>query len=57
MKEGERVYKEQKALDKEGGAEKTDNKRNEVSKERMKELEKKYGPQYITNGNGQGNSN
>jgi RHS repeat-associated protein len=41
---GEGAYKEQKVLDDAGGVENTDNKRREVSKERMKELEKKYGP-------------
>ncbi|CAA7195464.1 DUF6443 domain-containing protein [Chryseobacterium potabilaquae] len=40
---GEGAYKEQKAIDKEGGLEKLDNKRNEVRPERMKELEKRYG--------------
>jgi hypothetical protein len=37
-------YKEQKEMDARGGKDKLDNKRNEVSPERMKELEKKYGP-------------
>ena len=40
-KEGQ--YKEQKHMDKRGGVDKLDNKRREVSKERMKALEKKFG--------------
>jgi RHS repeat-associated protein len=57
-KPGEGAYKEQKAIDNEGGVDKLDNKRNEVNKERMKELEKKYGPKNTANGNtnGQGNN-
>lgn len=42
-KPGEGAYKEQKAIDNNGGVENLDNKRNEVSPERMKELEKKHG--------------
>jgi RHS repeat-associated protein len=42
-KAGEGAYKEQKAIDKNGGVKNLDNKRNEVSAKRMKELEKKYG--------------
>ncbi|KFF14444.1 hypothetical protein IW15_03130 [Chryseobacterium soli] len=42
-KAGEGAYKEQKAIDKEGGIENLDNKRNEVRPERMKDLEQKYG--------------
>jgi RHS repeat-associated protein len=54
-KPGEGAYKEQKAIDNEGGVDNLDNKRNEVNKERMKELEKKYGPKpqsAKTNGEG-----
>jgi len=40
---GQGAYKEQKAIDKEGGIDKLDNKRNERTPEKMKELEKKYG--------------
>ncbi|MBP6014572.1 MAG: hypothetical protein KBA31_20255 [Alphaproteobacteria bacterium] len=40
---GEGAYKEQRALDDAGGVSKTDNKRNEVSDERMKRLEQCYG--------------
>jgi RHS repeat-associated protein len=36
-------YKEQKEMDKRGGKDNLDNKRKQVSEERMKELEKKYG--------------
>jgi len=35
-------YKEQKAINEHGGVDKLDNKRNEVNKDRMKELEKKF---------------
>lgn len=42
-KPGHGAYKEQKAIDKRGGVTKLDNKRNEASAKRMKELEKKYG--------------
>ena len=42
-KKGEGPYKEQKQMDKEGGLENLDNKRNEVTPANMKELEKKYG--------------
>ena len=37
-------YKEQKAIDERGGKQNLDNKRNEVSPEKMKELEKEHGP-------------
>lgn len=40
-KKGQGRYKEQKAMDDRGGLEKLDNKRREVSKEKMVELEKK----------------
>ena len=40
---GAGAYKEQKAIDKEGGIGKLDNKRNERTPKKMKELEKKYG--------------
>jgi RHS repeat-associated protein len=40
---GQGAYKEQKAIDENGGLDNLDNKRQEVSPERMKELEKKYG--------------
>jgi hypothetical protein len=40
---GEGAYKEQKAIDKEGGIENLDNKRNEVRPDRMKDLENTYG--------------
>ncbi len=46
---GEGAYKEQKAIDREGGIKNLDNKRNERTPEKMKELEKKYGKK---NGNG-----
>ena len=36
-------YKEQKAIDQRGGKQNLDNKRNEVSPKKMKELNKKYG--------------
>ncbi len=36
-------YKEQKALDDQGGVDNTDNKRREVNPEKQKEYEKKYG--------------
>ncbi|TCN50004.1 RHS repeat-associated core domain-containing protein, partial [Flavobacterium circumlabens] len=42
-KKGQGAYKEQKAIDKNGGVKSLDNKRNEASPERMKELKKKYG--------------
>jgi hypothetical protein len=42
---GEGPYKEQKAMDDNGGLDNLDNVRREVNEERMKELEKKYGPQ------------
>lgn len=48
---GEGQYKEQKAIDNNGGVENLDNKRNEVKPEKMKELEKKYG-QSNTGSNG-----
>jgi RHS repeat-associated protein len=38
-------YKEQKAIDQNGGKQKLDNKRNEVAPDKMKDLDKKYGPQ------------
>ncbi len=41
-KPGQGAYKEQKTIDKSGGIKKLDNKRNEVSLERMKKLKKKY---------------
>jgi len=37
-------YKEQKAIDQNGGKQKLDNKRNEVAPDKMKDLDKKYGP-------------
>jgi RHS repeat-associated protein len=40
---GEGAYKEQKQIDKSGGVDNLDNKRNEVKPEKMKELEKTYG--------------
>jgi len=36
-------FKEQKEIDKRGGVEKLDNKRNELNSEKMKDLEKKFG--------------
>ncbi|MGS2764255.1 DUF6443 domain-containing protein [Sinomicrobium sp. M5D2P9] len=42
-KPGEGAYKEQKAIDQHKGIENLDNKRNERTPEKMKELEKKYG--------------
>ena len=42
-KKGQGAYKEQKAIDSRGGVDKLDNKRNERSPEKMKELDKKYG--------------
>ena len=35
-------YKEQKEMDKRGGKERLDNKRNEVNKDKMKDLKNKY---------------
>ncbi|MEP3445852.1 MAG: RHS repeat-associated core domain-containing protein, partial [Flavobacteriaceae bacterium] len=46
-KPGQGAYKEQKAIDAEGGVKNLDNKRNERTPAKMEELEKKYG-----NGNG-----
>ena len=42
-KPGQGAYKEQKAIDAEGGIENLDNKRNERTEAKMQELEKKYG--------------
>jgi hypothetical protein len=44
-KPGEGAYKEQKAIDNSGGVSNLDNKRNEVSEQRMKELDEQYGHQ------------
>ncbi len=43
LRNGHGAYKEQKAIDKEGGIQKLDNKRNEVSPKRMQKLKKDYG--------------
>ena len=43
-KPGQGSYKEQQYIDKEGGIKNLDNKRNEVSPEKMQQLENLYGP-------------
>ena len=44
----EGAFREQRAMDKHGGLENLDNKRREVSPERMQQLEKKYGDRQTT---------